>query len=292
MTRRGRAIAAAALLDAALGDPRRWHPVAGFGQLAAFAERRAWAPSRMRGAAVAAVLVVAAAAVGRAAGARAEAAVLWAALGARSLASTALRLAALVEQGELDRARAFAPALMGRETKELDAAGLCRGAVESVAENTADAVVGALLWHAVAGPAGSAAYRAANTLDAMFGHRSARHERFGWAAARLDDALTWPAARLATALAVVLAPQPAAALRTLRRDARAHPSPNAALLEAAFAGGLGVRLGGTLRYGDRVEHRPELGDGRLPGPADVRRAVRLSLAVSAAAAALAAGLAR
>src|SRR6185503_2460078 len=163
---------------------------AGFGQLAALAERRAWAPSRLRGAVVAAALVATAAAAGRAAGARAEAAVLWTALGARSLASTALRLAALVEQGELDQARAYAPALMGRETAELDAAGLCRGAVESVAENTADAVVGALLWHAVAGPTGSAAYRAANTLDAMFGHRSARHERFGWAAARLDDALT------------------------------------------------------------------------------------------------------
>jgi adenosylcobinamide-phosphate synthase len=160
-----------------------------------------------------------------------------------------------------------------------------------VAENTADAVVGPLLWGALAGPAGVAAYRAANTLDAMVGHRSARHARFGWAAARLDDALTWPAARLAAGLAVVLAPaaggDPGRAWRTLRRDGAAHPSPNAGRLEAAFAGALGVRLGGRNRYPWQVEDRPPLGDGPAPDPDAVARAVRLSRAVGLVAAALA-----
>src|SRR5207302_1228960 len=136
----------------------------------------------------------------------------------------------------------FAGALVG-------AAELCRAGIESVAENTADAVTGPLLWGALAGPAGVAAYRAANTLDAMVGHRNERYERFGWAAARLDDLLTWPAARLAAGLAVVLAPvaegDPVRAWTVLRRDGSLHPSPNAGRLEAAFAGALGVGLGGV-----------------------------------------------
>jgi adenosylcobinamide-phosphate synthase len=160
-----------------------------------------------------------------------------------------------------------------------------------VAENTADAVVGALLWFAALGTPGCSAYRAANTLDAMVGHRSSRYESFGWTAARLDDLLTWPAARVSAALAVALGRQRAAAWRTLRRDGRSHPSPNAGLLEAAFAGELGVRLGGVVRYGERVEDRPVLGAGERPGPVDVRRAVRLSSRISLAAVALAALLA-
>jgi len=164
--------------------------------------------------------------------------------------------------------------------------------VESVAENTADAVVGPLLWGALAGPAGVAAYRAANSLDAMVGHHSARYERFGWAAARLDDLLTWPAARLGAGLTCLAAPlvsgEAGRAWRTLRRDGGAHPSPNAGRMEAAFAGALGVRLGGVNRYGDRVERRPTLGSGPTPGPDDVDRAVRLSLLVGSAAAVLAA----
>jgi adenosylcobinamide-phosphate synthase len=139
-----------------------------------------------------------------------------------------------------------------------------------------------------------AAYRAANTLDAMVGHRDARYADFGWAAARLDDALSWPGARVAGALAAVCAPvaggRPGASWRALRRDGAAHPSPNAGRVEAAFAGALGVRLGGPLAYGGRGELRPTLGDGRAPDPQDIERAVRLSLAVGAAAAAACAAL--
>jgi adenosylcobinamide-phosphate synthase len=135
-----------------------------------------------------------------------------------------------------------------------------------------------------------AANPAANTLDAMVGHKSPRYLRFGWAAARLDDLLTWPAARLGAALACLLAPAAGGdrrrAWRTLRRDGGDHPSPNAGRMEAAFAGALEVRLGGRNRYGNRVEERPALGDGPPPGPRDVDRAVRLSLLVGAAATAL------
>jgi adenosylcobinamide-phosphate synthase len=196
-------------------------------------------------------------------------------------------VAELVEAGEIAGARRRITALVGRDPEALDAAGLCAAAIESVAENTVDAVVAPLLWTAVAGAPGALGYRADNTLDALVGHRSARYARFGTAAARADDVANWPAARLTAALAVVLGGDPRTAVRAWRDDASGHPSPNAGRAEAAFAGALGVRLGGTLAYGGRVEHRPRLGDGREPGPEDVRRAVRLAWKVSAAAAAIA-----
>jgi adenosylcobinamide-phosphate synthase len=293
------ALAGGYAADVLFGDPRRWHPVAGFGRLALALERRAYAPTRRRGALYAGALVAGAALAGellaRLAGRRVTLAlVTWAALGGRSLAREARALAAHVLRGDLPAARGALPALCGRVPAGLDGPQLCRAAVESVAENTADAVVGALVWGALAGPAGVAAYRAANTLDAMVGHRDARYADFGWAAARLDDALSWPGARAAGALAAVCAPvaggRPGASWRTLRRDGAAHPSPNAGRVEAAFAGALGVRLGGPLAYAGRSELRPALGDGRAPGPQDVERAVRLSLAVGAAAAVACAAL--
>jgi adenosylcobinamide-phosphate synthase len=283
--------------DLLLGDPERLHPVAGFGQLAGRIERAIYAPTRARGAAYALSLMGLAAVSGellaRLIGRRAALlAVLWGALGGRSLVGEASRIAALLDAGDLPAARAALPALAGRDPEHLDADGVCRAVVESVAENTSDAVVCALLWGAVAGPAGVAAYRAANTLDAMVGHRSERYASFGWAAARLDDAASWPGARAAAGLAALLAPlvggSPGEAWHVLRRDGGAHPSPNAGLLEASFAGALGLRLGGPLSYAGRVEERPVLGDGRAPTTADVRRAIRLSLAVGAVAAGLAA----
>ena len=286
--------------DVLFGDPRRWHPVAGFGNVALAVERATYRPTRLRGVLHAAGLVVAAGAAGellarvaarsRAGRGAALAAVTWAALGGRSLAVQARRLATCVELGDLDGARATLPALCGRDPAGLGEAQLCRAAVESVAENTADAVVGALVWGAIAGPAGVAAYRAANTLDAMVGHRSERYTSYGWASARLDDAMNWPAARLTAALTVLCAPVVGGSMRataqTALADGAKHPSPNAGLAEAAFAGALGVRLGGPLTYGGVAELRPALGDGRPPGSRDVHRAARLSWAVGAAAVAL------
>ena len=296
----GRAILAGYAADVALGDPRRGHPVAGFGQLALRLEQRLHAPRRSAGALHVAALVGAAAALGAGlARVRRDAALalcLWASLGGRSLAREAARVGALVARGDLEGGRRRVPSLVGRDPSALDADGLCRAAVESLAENTVDAVLSPLLWAAAGGAAGVSAHRAANTLDAMVGHRSPRYERYGWAAARLDDLLNWPGARVGAALTVACAPlvggSPRAAATMWRRDAAAHPSPNGGPVEAAFAGALGVRLGGPVRYGERREARPWLGDGPAPTPADVRRAVRLSRLVGAVGALLAAGAAR
>jgi adenosylcobinamide-phosphate synthase len=221
---------------------------------------------------------------------------LYVALGGRSLAREAQAVAELVEAGEIDAARARIRSLVGRDPEHLDAEELCAATIESVAENTVDAVIAPLLWAAVAGAPGVLAYRAVNTLDAMVGRRNERYGRFGTAAARADDAANWPAARLAGALTVALAGTAGAARdgapgraawRAWREDAGKHPSPNAGVIEAAFAGALGLTLGGTLAYAGQVEHRPELGSGRKPGPADVGRAIRLARRISLAAAILA-----
>ena len=289
----GGALLTGYVADLAAGDPRHWHPVAGFGAAAASVERVVYAPSRARGACVAAGLVAVAGlcaeglarAVGRG---PALVAVTWAALGGRSLRREALAIARMLDAGDLEGARARLPSLCGRDPQQLDQVGIARAVVESLAENTSDAVVGALLWGAVAGPAGVAAYRAANTLDAMFGHRSERYVDFGWAAAKLDDAINWPAARCSAALTCVVAPvvggSAAETAGVVRRDGAAHPSPNAGRAEAAFAGALGVQLGGPLAYSGRVEDRPRLGSGRVPAVADIGRAARLSSAVGIAAA--------
>ena len=216
----------------------------------------------------------------------------WTVLGGASLGGSALALGRALAAGDLAAARRMLPTLCGRDPDQLDAAGLARAAVESVAENTSDAVVAPLLWGAVAGLPGLLGYRAVNTLDAMIGQRSPRYQRFGWAAARLDDVANLIPARVTGLLTVALAPTVGGssrrALRTLLRDGRRHPSPNAGQCEAAFAGALGVRLGGRNSYQGRAEQRGLLGDGAAPAAADISRAVRLSRLVSAAALGLAA----
>jgi adenosylcobinamide-phosphate synthase len=261
------------LADRLAGDQARFHPVAGFGQLAGALERRIWRSSRTVGAAYAGSIV---------------GAVVWSTLGGRSLERAALALAEAVEGGEIAKARALAPTLVGRDPSELDADGLCRAAVESVAENTSDAVVAPLLWAALLGVPGAAAYRAANTLDAMVGHRSDRYRSFGWAAARLDDVVNWPAARVSALLAIAWAPvvggRRAEAWRAAWQDGAAHPSPNAGRVEGAFAGALALTLGGLNRYPHGTELRPTLGGGAAPTVADVARSVQLARLVGGSAA--------
>jgi adenosylcobinamide-phosphate synthase len=201
----------------------------------------------------------------------------------------ALRLRDALEAGDLDGARALAPTLVGRDPSNLGAAELARAAVESVAENTSDAVVAPLFWMAALGPAGAAGYRAVNTLDAMIGHRSQRHQRFGCAAARLDDIASWVPARLTALLVLALAPgRRRATWRAAMVEGALHPSPNAGRAEGAFAGALGLRLGGVNHYAHGTERRPHLGGGEAPQPRDIERAVRLARRVGVAAAALAA----
>ncbi|EGX57996.1 cobalamin biosynthesis protein [Streptomyces zinciresistens K42] len=274
--------------DLLLGDPRRGHPVAVFGRAAAGVERLLWRDDRARGALHTAVCVGAAAGAGAlaarlvrtspAASAALTGAATWAVVGGTSLAREARTVARALEAGDVEGARARLPHLCGRDPRALDADGIARAVVESVAENTSDAVVGALVWGAVAGVPGLVGFRAVNTLDAMVGHRSPRHLRYGWASARLDDVAGWPGARLTAVLATVAGGDPRGAATAWRADARRHPSPNAGPVEAAFAGALGVRLGGTLSYGGRVEHRPVLNGaaGRAVRTGDIERAVRLS----------------
>jgi len=289
------------LLDTALGDPRRLHPVAGFGKAAAALERRMYAPTRAAGARYAAlaigVPVLAATALSVATRRRpvARAALVavttWTVLGGRSLHRQAGALARSLQAGDLDAARRRLPNLAGRDPARLDERELARATVESVAENTSDAVVAPLFWGAVAGLPGLVGYRAVNTLDAMVGHRTPRYADFGTAAARADDVANLVPSRL-TALAFV-AGAPLVGGRRLRtawiwfRDGNRHPSPNAGQCEAAMAGALGVRLGGRNVYFGRAEERPTLGDGRPPEAIDAYRAIRLSAAAGAMAVSLA-----
>ncbi|WP_326788552.1 cobalamin biosynthesis protein [Streptomyces sp. NBC_00151] len=280
--------AAAGLLgDLLLGDPRRGHPVAAFGRAAAAVERTLWRDHRGWGALHTAVCVGGATGLAalashcvrgsRTASVALTAAATWAVVGGTSLGREARAVGGALAAGDLDAARERLPHLCGRDPQALDADGVARAVVESVAENTSDAVVGALVWGAVGGVPGLVAFRAVNTLDAMVGHKSHRHRRYGWASARLDDLAGWPGARLTAVLAAVAGSDPRGAVRAWRADARKHPSPNAGPVEASFAGALGVRLGGTLSYGGRVEHRPVLnGAGRAVHVHDIERAVRLS----------------
>ena len=291
-------------LDQLLGDQRRGHPVAGFGSLAARLERRSWADHRLAGAAHVTVLVGGAVGAGVVAehlsrsrpGVRLvlTAATAWTVLGGRSLQREAQTLAGQLAENDLPAARRQIRHLVGRDPSGLDAGQLARACVESVAENTADAVVAPLFWGALLGMPGLLGYRAVNTLDAMVGHRSPRYLRFGWAAARLDDVANWLPARLCGLLTVALAPvvggRPADAWQAWRRDAARHPSPNAGVVEASAAGALGVRLGGTNTYDGVTEDRGTLGHGRAVGVADIAPAARLSLLVGAASALLAAGV--
>ena len=290
------------LADLALGDPKRGHPVAVFGQAAAKLEQVTYRDNRTAGVLHVGLLVGAVGLLGEALqrGARRQgrlcsiavtAAATWISVGGTSLARTGLAMSDLVDRGDIEAARQLLPSLCGRDPARLDGPGLTRAALESVAENTSDAQVAPLLWATADGVPAVLTYRAINTLDSMIGHRSPRYLRFGWAAARLDDAANYLAARATAVLVVMCAPvvsgSATGAARAWRRDAARHPSPNAGVVEAAFAGALGVRLGGPTQYHHGLQIRPTLGDGAQPTVADLRRAVVLSQVVQAAAALLA-----
>lgn len=305
----GRAVGLVAgfVLDAFVGDPATWHPVAGFGRAARSLEQRCYADSRLRGSYYTVFLVgttvVAGGVLGRATRRRpvldaaSTFAATWTVLGGRSLAQEAALVHRHLVDGDLDAARVQVTHLVGRDPSRLDDDGVARATVESVAENTSDAVVAPLFWGALAGPAGLLGYRAANTLDAMVGHRSPRYTHFGWASARLDDLLNLVPARLTALAAVAAAPCAGGrggvgqALVAWRRDAGRHPSPNAGPVEAAFAGALGITLGGTNSYEGVVEHRGSLGTGPSARTEDIARGVRLARLVDVVALIFAATLA-
>jgi adenosylcobinamide-phosphate synthase len=270
------------LLDRLVGDPAdTWHPVAWFGRAMGAAEERWYDDERSAGVRHALGGVALAGVAG--AVVRSTAVSTTVAAGGRGLAEAARAVARPLEVGDLAAAREALPSLVGRDPSGLDHGEIARAVIESVAENTVDAVVAPAFWAVAAGAAGVLGHRAVNTLDAMVGHHDDRYERFGWASARLDDVAAWVPARITAVLVAAVRPARAGEVwSAVRLDAPAHPSPNSGVAEAAFAAALGLRLGGPSRYGDRLQERPVLGTGRLPSAADIEPAIRLSRDVTVA----------
>ncbi|QET00805.1 cobalamin biosynthesis protein [Cupriavidus pauculus] len=282
---------AGVLLDRFFGELRRWHPLVGFGNMASACERRFNRPSRtkwiQRAIGVCAWAALVLVPVALAWGLLREVAVsapwlawalhavaLYFALGARSLTEHIAPIADALARNDLPAARMLTARIVSRDTADADAEALARAACESALENGNDAVFGALFWFLVGGAPAVIAFRLANTLDAMWGYRTPRLLHFGWAAARIDDALNLLPARL-TALSYALLGKTLPALRCWRTQARAWPSPNAGPVMAAGAGAVGVALGGGARYHGEWEVRPPLGHGDAPDARHVRACLQL-----------------
>jgi adenosylcobinamide-phosphate synthase len=278
------------MADAVMGEPpASVHPVRMFGTSMQRVEHVLYRDTRGAGAVHA--LTGTTLGVGAGASVGSTAVATYLAVAGRALGTIALEVRDTLGSSDLERARALLPSLVGRDPSGLDREDVARAVVESVAENTVDAVVAPAVWAAAAGAPGALGYRALNTLDSMVGHRSPRYERFGWASARLDDAAAYLPARLTAVLVAAVRPRAAVEIwRAVHLQAPLHPSPNAGVAEAAFAAALGIRLGGTNRYGDETEHRPALGRGRPPEVTDIARAVQLSDAVTTALVALLTGV--
>lgn len=272
-------------LDALLGEPRRAHPLVGFGRMAQAIERGMHRDARIAGVAAWCVVVLPVVAVVAGishllmlwsswAAAAFSAAMLYLAVGHRSLGEHARAVEVPLRAGDLDVARAMVGRMVSRDTQALDASQVAAATTESVLENGGDAVFGALFWFAVLGAPGVVLYRLANTLDAMWGYRTERHERFGWAAARIDDVLNYIPARL-TALTYAVLGDTRRALRCWRTQAPTWDSPNAGPVMATGAGALRVQLGGPAPYHGVWEDRPTLGEGDAPDADSIAAALRL-----------------
>lgn len=270
---------AALALDARLGEPRRWHPLVGFGRLAQAVERWVYADSILRGALAVVLLVTPFTALALLTdrlpwSAVLDVLLLYLALGWKSLGQHAGRVRDALRSDDLPAARQHLGFMVSRETAALDHEGVAGATVESVLENGNDAVFGAIFWFVIAGVPGVVLYRLANTLDAMWGYRNGRYLRYGRAAARLDDVLNFIPARL-TALSYSLIGHFGRALRCWLSQGAQWKSPNAGPVMAAGAGSLGVLLGGTACYHGTTQVRPPLGAGHNAGTGDIDRALRL-----------------
>ena len=269
-------------LDRLLGEAKRWHPLVGFGALVNGVERLfnrgSWC--RLSGLLAWALLVLPWVALAYWAGGQGlfgwlvDVLLLYLALGGRSLAEHAERVAADLAAGDLPSARQHVAWIVSRDTSELDESGVAKACVESTLENGNDAVFGALFWFILFGGPGAVLFRLANTLDAMWGYKTGRFLRFGWAAARIDDVLNYLPARL-TALSYALLGQTRRALACWRVQAPLWESPNAGPVMSAGAGSLGLALGGVAIYNGECEERTVLGEGRAPCGEDIARALTL-----------------
>jgi adenosylcobinamide-phosphate synthase len=272
----------AAGLDRLLGEPKRWHPLVGFGALANVVEhalnRGVWL--RQRGLLAWTLIVLPCVTLAAwltphtIGGWVLDVALLYWALGGRSLAEHSTRVAQNLASGNLQAARLHVGWMVSRDTVPLDASGVAKACVESTLENGNDAVFGALFWFALLGGPGAVLFRLANTLDAMWGYKSEHYLHFGWAAARIDDTLNFFPARL-TALSYALFGRTRNALACWKHQAPLWESPNAGPVMAAGAGSLGLSLGGAAIYCGRVEQRPPLGAGCPARGEDIARALTL-----------------
>jgi adenosylcobinamide-phosphate synthase len=290
------AMAVAMLADALFGWPdgvfaRIGHPVTWLGRLISALDTRwnlsagtAWT---RRAAGAAAALIVIALSSGLALAVQAAIPAGWSRLvllgilswpfvALRSLHDHVAAVARPLQSGDLGAARHAVSMIVGRDPQNLDEAGIARAAIESLAENTSDGVVAPLFWGVLFGLPGIVGYKAVNTLDSMIGHRSARHEWFGWASARIDDLANLVPARLTGLLFALVSARPVGALTLMARDARHHRSPNAGWPEAAMAGALGVRLCGPRFYHGKPADEPWLnGSARDPAASDIARGLTL-----------------
>ena len=274
----------AVLLDLWLGEPRHWHPLAGFGRLATRIERALHGGPRgdnlVRGALalLVAVLPFVVAAwlltLSDTLAPLAEVLLLYLAIGGSSLAQHGRAVAEALALGDLELARQRVGWMVSRDTDQLDADGVARSAVESVLENGNDALFGALFWFLLLGAPGVVMYRLVNTLDAMWGYRTERYLHFGYSAAKLDDLLNWLPARL-TALGYILSGDTARGWRCWRTQGHRTDSPNGGVVMAAGAGALGVQLGGPTSYHGVMTDKPLLGEGVAARGPDIDRAIRL-----------------
>jgi adenosylcobinamide-phosphate synthase len=276
------AAVAGVVLDRLLGESKRFHPLVGFGALADAIERLLNRGPMRRACGVLAWALAVLPWVALAFWARRingltwliDVVLLYLALGGRSLAEHAERVAADLAAGDLPAARQHVGWIVSRDTSVLDESGVAKACVESTLENGNDAVFGALFWFMLFGGAGAVFFRLANTLDAMWGYKTERFRRFGWAAARIDDVLNYIPARL-TAFSYALFGDTRRALSCWRRQAPAWESPNAGPVMSAGAGSLGLALGGAEIYHGQREERPILGEGRPARGEDIPRALRL-----------------
>lgn len=277
-------VSAALLLDALLGEPKRAHPLVAFGRLADRLEQhfngtvaRGWRSHGVTAWCLAVLPLTVLAwllSLLPGIGWLVEIVLLYLALGLRSLGEHALPVAQALWRHDLPEARRRVGCIVSRDTTQLDEEGVARAATESVLENGSDAVFAALFWFIVAGAPGVVLYRLSNTLDAMWGYRNVRFERFGWAAARIDDVLNYVPARL-VALTYALLGRTRRALRCWRTQAPLWDSPNAGPVMASGAGALGVVLGGSAIYHGEVHARPELGRGQAPQARHIEHALDL-----------------
>lgn len=290
------AIILALVLDQLLGEPKRFHPLVGFGRLVTAVERllrrsvirkNNFSPvtSRLAGALGWLLLAplmtlgvywllspfleagdVMALFVG--------ALVLYFCIGNRSLEEHARAVSEPLSRGDLPRARQQLSRMVSRQTDNLDREGVAKATVESVLENASDAVLAPIFWFVVAGIPGVLLYRLANTLDAMWGYKNQQYRYFGWAAARMDDLLNWLPARCC-ALSYAIVGNWNTAIRCWQQQAPLCDSPNAGPVMSSGAGAMGIRLGGVAYYHGEEVNKPELGNGRPANSEDIERAVKL-----------------